>query len=49
MSMNVCVVHYLCIVHLQETLKEFILRKERGELTVQKEGVLRHNIMKPVR
>ncbi|KAA0715191.1 Cilia- and flagella-associated protein 161 [Triplophysa tibetana] len=32
----------------EETLKEFILRKERGELTVQKEGVLRHNIMKPV-
>ncbi|XP_055030828.2 cilia- and flagella-associated protein 161 [Misgurnus anguillicaudatus] len=32
----------------EETLKEFILQKERGELTVQKEGALRQNIMQPV-
>lgn len=36
-------------MYLQETIKEFILQKERGELTVQKEGVLRQTIMKPVR
>ncbi len=36
-------------VSLQETLKNFILQKDRGELTVQKEGDLRQNILKPVR
>ncbi|XP_051580651.1 cilia- and flagella-associated protein 161-like isoform X1 [Myxocyprinus asiaticus] len=32
----------------EETLKNFILQKERGQLTVQKEEVLRQNILKPV-
>ncbi|XP_052437996.1 cilia- and flagella-associated protein 161 [Carassius gibelio] len=32
----------------EETLQNFILQKDRGELTVQKEGDLRQNILKPV-
>ncbi|XP_016099681.1 cilia- and flagella-associated protein 161 [Sinocyclocheilus grahami] len=32
----------------EETLKNFILQKDRGQLTVQKEGDLRQNILKPV-
>lgn len=32
----------------EETLKEFILQKDRGELTVQKEGALKQSILKPV-
>ncbi|XP_043120045.1 cilia- and flagella-associated protein 161 [Puntigrus tetrazona] len=32
----------------EETLKNFILQKDRGELTVQKEGDLRQNILKPL-
>ncbi|KAK2894485.1 hypothetical protein QQF64_012656 [Cirrhinus molitorella] len=32
----------------EETLKNFVLQKDRGELTVQKEGALRQNILKPV-
>ncbi|KAK9958725.1 hypothetical protein ABG768_010830 [Culter alburnus] len=32
----------------EETLKNFLLQKDRGELTVQKEGALRQNILKPV-
>ncbi|XP_067245281.1 cilia- and flagella-associated protein 161 [Chanodichthys erythropterus] len=32
----------------EETLKNFLLQKDRGELTIQKEGALRQNILKPV-
>uniref|UniRef100_A0A673G2A1 Cilia and flagella associated protein 161 n=1 Tax=Sinocyclocheilus rhinocerous TaxID=307959 RepID=A0A673G2A1_9TELE len=32
----------------EETRKNFILQKDRGELTVQKDGALRQNILKPV-
>ncbi|XP_058243163.1 cilia- and flagella-associated protein 161 [Hemibagrus wyckioides] len=32
----------------EEALSEFLQRKDRGELTVQKTGVLRQNLLKPV-
>ncbi|XP_076848978.1 cilia- and flagella-associated protein 161 [Brachyhypopomus gauderio] len=32
----------------QDTLKDFLHRKDKGELTIQKTGTLRQNILKPV-
>ncbi|XP_053356750.1 cilia- and flagella-associated protein 161 [Clarias gariepinus] len=32
----------------EEALRDFLQRKERGELTVQKHGILRHALLRPV-